>query len=83
MNIPNFFISGSDTGVGKTVITGLIADHLNKNGVNIVTQKWIQTGCDSFSEDIDSHIRAMGLNRKDFENYNIIDLRIDGKIIVE
>ena len=23
------------------------------------------------------------LNRKDFENYNIIDLRIDGKIIVE
>ena len=23
------------------------------------------------------------LNRKDFENYNIIDLRVDGKIIVE
>ena len=23
------------------------------------------------------------LDRKDFENYNIIDLRIDGKIIVE
>ena len=23
------------------------------------------------------------LNRKDFENYNIIDLRIEGKIVVE
>ena len=23
------------------------------------------------------------LNRKDFQNYNIIDLRVDGKIIVE
>ena len=23
------------------------------------------------------------LNRKDFKNYNIIDLRVDGKIIVE
>lgn len=38
------FVAGTDTGVGKTVITKLIARHLLKRGCTVVTQKWVETG---------------------------------------
>lgn len=42
MNI--IFVAGTDTGVGKTVITRLLARRLTKIGYKIRTQKWIETG---------------------------------------
>ena len=36
-------ITGTDTGIGKTVATGLIAKKL-KQKASVVTQKWIQSG---------------------------------------
>jgi dethiobiotin synthetase len=55
----SIFITGTDTEVGKTVITGLLARTLSENGVNVITQKWVQTGCSGLSEDITEHMRFM------------------------
>ncbi len=54
------FVSGIDTGVGKTVATGLMARYLLKRGVNVATIKLVQTGNVGFSEDRDEHRRLMG-----------------------
>lgn len=55
-----FFVSGIDTGVGKTVATGLMARYLIKRGVNVVTLKLVQTGNNGRSEDIETHRAIMG-----------------------
>lgn len=55
-----FFVSGIDTGVGKTVVTGLMARCLMKRGVETATIKIVQTGNVGFSEDRDEHRRIMG-----------------------
>jgi dethiobiotin synthetase len=54
-----FFITGIDTGCGKTYITGLMAKELKISGVKVITQKLIQTGCLGISEDILEHRRIM------------------------
>ncbi|MEC5209922.1 dethiobiotin synthetase [Psychrobacter sp. PL15] len=38
------FISGIDTDIGKTYATGLIAKALLQQGINVITQKLVQTG---------------------------------------
>jgi len=55
-----FFVSGIDTGVGKTVVTGLMARYLIKRGVKTATIKIVQTGNVGLSEDRDEHRRIMG-----------------------
>ena len=50
-----FFISGIDTGVGKTVVTGLMARWLLASGRDVITVKMVQTGNTGFSEDLDAH----------------------------
>ncbi|MHB0936021.1 MAG: dethiobiotin synthase [Armatimonadota bacterium] len=55
------FISGTDTGVGKTLITGYLAGYLRRQGVNVITQKWVQTGCECPSEDLVIHRKLGGL----------------------
>ena len=55
-----YFVSGIDTGIGKTVATGLMALSLRKRGVDAITVKMVQTGNDGFSEDIDAHRAIMG-----------------------
>lgn len=56
-----YFISGIDTDAGKSIVTGVIARTLLKQGVNVVTQKFIQTGCVGISEDILKHREIMGI----------------------
>lgn len=65
----SIFIAGTDTGVGKTVVTGLLGRFFMEKGMSVVTQKWIQTGRSAFSEDIDTHLRLMGKKRQDIKNY--------------
>ncbi len=55
------FITGIDTGVGKTVITGLLAAYLFKKGQQVITAKLAQTGNELLSEDIELHRRIMGI----------------------
>ncbi|MDE5412036.1 dethiobiotin synthase [Alkalihalobacterium chitinilyticum] len=39
-----FFITGTDTDVGKTIVTGLISAALNKRGTNTIPYKPVQSG---------------------------------------
>ncbi|MCM1292593.1 MAG: dethiobiotin synthase [Bacteroides sp.] len=55
------FISGIDTDAGKSYATGIMARDMASEGKNVITQKFIQTGCDNYSEDIDLHRRLMGV----------------------
>ena len=63
------FISGIDTDIGKTYATGMIAKALMQQGINVITQKLIQTGvsvnCDSgemnIADDIITHRQLMGI----------------------
>ena len=61
------FITGTDTGVGKTMVSGMLARALLEEGQNVITQKWIQTGSDTFSDDIDTHLELMKRKREDIE----------------
>lgn len=55
-----YFVSGIDTDAGKSYATGYLASQLMKKGVKVVTQKFVQTGNEEFSEDIELHRRIMG-----------------------
>ncbi len=64
------FITGTDTGVGKTIITGLLGRYLSDKGHRVVTQKWIQTGCgDTLAPDIRLHLKIMRRSPKELEGY--------------
>ena len=56
-----YFVSGIDTGVGKTVATGVMARWLLNKGFSVATVKLVQTGCRGFSEDLDMHRAIMGI----------------------
>lgn len=55
-----YFVSGIDTGIGKTAVTGLMARSLAVAGHDVITVKMVQTGNDGFSEDIDAHRQMCG-----------------------
>ncbi len=55
-----YFVSGIDTGIGKSCATGYLARLWNGRGVRTITQKLIQTGNTGMSEDIELHRRIMG-----------------------
>ena len=54
------FVSGIDTGVGKSFATGYMAKEWNAKGIRTITQKIIQTGNDNISEDIEIHRKIAG-----------------------
>lgn len=54
------FISGIDTDAGKTYATAFYARKLMAQGLSVITQKFIQTGCVGTSEDIEAHRRLLG-----------------------
>ena len=58
-----YFVSGIDTGIGKTVATGLMARSLRVRGIDAITVKMVQTGNDGFSEDLEAHRAMCGLGR--------------------
>ncbi len=57
-----FFVSGIDTGIGKSVATGRLARMFSECGFETVTQKLVQTGCNGISEDIIFHRKLMGIS---------------------
>ncbi|ENV79954.1 dethiobiotin synthase [Acinetobacter ursingii] len=56
-----YFVSGIDTGIGKTYATGYLAKLWNTQGQSTITQKLIQTGNVDVSEDIEKHRDIMGI----------------------
>jgi dethiobiotin synthetase len=55
------FITGTDTGVGKTIVAGLLARYFVEQGYRAITQKWVQTGTRDFPSDIPTHLKLMGM----------------------
>lgn len=55
-------ITGIDTDIGKTIVTGLLGRYLLDRGENVITQKIVQTGCVGLSEDILKHRKIMGID---------------------
>ena len=62
-----FFVTGIDTGIGKTVVTGLIAKFFLSKGVSVTTMKPVQTGCNGIAEDILAHRSIMGVKPDRFD----------------
>lgn len=60
-------VSGIDTGIGKTFVTGLLAKALLGQGKNVITQKIVQTGCEGIAEDILEHRRLMGIGLQEVD----------------
>lgn len=54
-----YFITGIDTNIGKSIATGWLAARLIEQGLNVITQKMIQTGDSGISEDIEMHRKLM------------------------
>ncbi|MDE6485552.1 MAG: dethiobiotin synthase [Duncaniella sp.] len=55
-----YFITGIDTDAGKSFVTGYIARRIMEEGKSVITQKFIQTGNENYSEDIERHRAIMG-----------------------
>lgn len=56
------FITGIDTDAGKTYATAWLARQFMQKGHTVVTQKFIQTGNNNYSEDIEKHRKIMGID---------------------
>ena len=53
-------VSGIDTGVGKTIVTGMLAHQMRERGQDAITMKLVQTGNVRSSEDLEQHRLLMG-----------------------
>ena len=62
------FVVGTDTGVGKSIVTGLLGRYLQEKNYRVITQKWIQTGS-RVSADINLHLKIMGIPKKKIKDY--------------
>ena len=49
----NFFITGTDTDVGKTVLTSLLIGAFKEIGLDVLPMKPAQTGCENNIPDLD------------------------------
>lgn len=55
------FVTGIGTDIGKTYATGWLAKKMREAGINVITQKFIQTGSEGISIDIEKHRKIMGI----------------------
>jgi len=62
-----YFVTGTDTGIGKTAATGYLAKKVWESGRTAITQKLVQTGCKGISEDILTHRKIMGVPLTKFD----------------
>lgn len=63
------FITGTDTGIGKTVVAGVLGRYLSDRGYNVITQKWIETGSKGRPADVDAHLKLMKKRREEIKDY--------------
>lgn len=55
------FVTGTDTGVGKTFVSSLLLRHFLRHGIAAGYQKWVSTGTAGRSEDLASCLGTAGL----------------------
>ncbi len=64
------FVTGTDTGVGKSVVCGLLARYAKEMGLRVITQKWVQTASPGFSGDIKLHLKIMRSTLSEIKQYS-------------
>lgn len=64
-------VCGTDTGVGKTMATGLLAGFLQQKNCSVITQKPVQTGCAGKPEDLLVHRKLMGTSWNAFDEQGL------------
>ncbi|MFH1672404.1 MAG: dethiobiotin synthase [Pseudomonadota bacterium] len=67
MKNKSLFITGTNTGVGKTVVCGCLARFFKLQGINVGIQKWVSTGNKNTSEDIDYCLKMLGGKREEID----------------
>jgi len=67
--VKSIFVTGTDTGVGKTIVTGLLAKFIASTGNEVITQKWVQTGNKGLSKDLRLHLKIMGKKPEAIKKY--------------
>ncbi len=68
---PVLFVTGIDTDAGKTFASAWLMRKLLAAGVSAITQKFIQTGCEDSSEDIEVHRKLCGIDLTDFDRAGV------------
>jgi len=63
------FVTGTDTGVGKSLVCGLLARYAGERGFSVITQKWIQTASPGFSCDVKLHLKIMRRSKAEIRQY--------------
>lgn len=64
----SLFIAGTDTGVGKSLVTGLLFTYLYNSDIETITQKWVETGSsNNISNELNSHYKFLDSNNN-FKN---------------
>jgi dethiobiotin synthetase len=71
------FVTGTDTGVGKTFITALLAKALADHGIDVKVQKWVSTGNSDLSEDCVFIYELLG-NKSDETVHGLQDTSASG-----
>lgn len=64
-------VTGIDTDIGKSIVTGLLARYLQGKGKSVITQKICQTGCKGISEDIRTHRKIMGIELQEVDHLGV------------
>jgi dethiobiotin synthase len=71
----SLFITGTDTGSGKTFVTAGIVRELRRSGIDAVPAKPVQTGCvNGFMEDLEYCLEASGMDLSPGEKRNLCPL---------
>lgn len=66
------FITGTDTGVGKTMVSGCLAKHLSLQGIDVGIQKWASTGNGLRSDDVDFCMEMIGKQTETAQHTSLI-----------
>jgi len=58
------FITGTDTDIGKTVLSALLLAELRRRGINVAPMKPAQTGCVNAVPDLDYSLSMAGMTMR-------------------
>jgi dethiobiotin synthetase len=67
-----FFITGTDTDVGKTILTALLLAELHRRGVDVVPMKPVQSGTEEGSADLAYSMALAGLTASPEEQKKMV-----------
>jgi len=66
------FITATDTGVGKTMVSGLLLSYLHRHSINAGYQKWVSTGDAENPADLLSCMKMADIE----QNPNLLNLQV-------